>query len=447
MLRGEGGVFAALRRLREMETWSADRLRAHQGERLAATLAYAYARCAEYGAQWPGQPDPDADPFDVLRALPMIDKATLQARAAGLAARPAPRRVTVKTTGGSTGQAVTVVKDRDALAGEMAASWLGYGWFGIRRGDRAVRFWGSPFTWKRRMRFAAADFAMNRLRFSAFAFGEAQLEAYWRRCLRFRPDWFYGYASMLAAFAGYVNQRGLDGRRLGLTAIVSTSEVLGAPQRRLLEETFGCPVQDEYGCGEVGPIAYACPEGRLHVMADNVVVEALRPDGTPADPGEAGELVITDLNNRAMPLIRYRVGDFGVPAEGCACGRPFPALERVAGRAYDFVQGPDGRRYHGEFFMYLFEEMRQRGLGVDQFQVVQTTSSAIRVDVVAPGEPRPEQADHLRVRLGESLPGMRLEVRRVPAIARERSGKLRVIVNRAAEAHPEPVTAGPHPLA
>ena len=116
-LRGEGGVFAALRRLRETETWSADRLRAHQGERLAATLAHAFAHCAEYDARWPGPPDPDADPFDLLRALPMIDKATLQTCAAGLTARPAPRRVTVKTTGGSTGQAVTVVKDRDAAGG------------------------------------------------------------------------------------------------------------------------------------------------------------------------------------------------------------------------------------------------------------------------------------------------------------------------------------------
>ena len=120
-----------------------------------------------------------------------------------------------KITGGSTGQAVTIVKDRRATACERAAMWLGYGWRGVRMGDRAARFWGSPFASRRRWLTKASDAAMHRIRFSAFAFGDADLERYWNACVRFGPDYFHGYVSMLEAFARFVQSRGHDGEPSG----------------------------------------------------------------------------------------------------------------------------------------------------------------------------------------------------------------------------------------
>ena len=427
-LRGEQRVFSTMRRLREIEQCTPERMREHVASELRATLQYAATHCVYYRDKL-SDLDWRVDPLGTLPQLPTIDKLILQRAADQLRASPLPPRTTAKTTGGSTGQPVTVLKDRNALAMEMAASWLGYGWFGVSRGDRAVRFWGDPFTWKRRLRYAAADFAMNRLRMSAFAFDDADLENYWERCVEFAPDYFYGYASMLAGFARYVRASGHEGRRLGLKVIISTSEVLGAPQRTLLEDVFGCPVQDEYGCGEVGPVAYSCENGALHVMSGNVVLEVLRADGTPAAIGEPGELVITDLHNRAMPLIRYRVGDFGAWGTRCACGRAFPVLERIYGREYDFVLGRDGRRFHGEFFLYIFEELRTAGFPLDQFQVVQTSWQRIRVDVVTANPVGDELRARLRARVEEHLPGIDLEVRQVPAVARASSGKMRLIIN------------------
>ena len=428
-LRGEAGVFRALHLLRALEQRRAEEVRAEQEARLRRALAYAAARTPYYRERWPSIDFARTDGREALTQLPTIDKQTLQQHAAALEAVPKPSRTTRKTTGGSTGQAVTVTKDRNALAWEMASSWLGYGWFGVQRGDRAARFWGDPFTLKRRMRYAAADFAMNRVRFSAFAFDARSFREYWRRTVAFEPDYFYGYASMLVEFARFVEAHGLDATRLGLRVVISTSEVLSDVHRELLGTVFGCPVQNEYGCGELGPIAYSCERGPLHIMTSNVFVEVLRSDGSPADIGQAGELVVTDLNNRAMPLIRYRVGDFGVRAAGCDCGRPFPALERIFGRAYDFVRGLDGMKFHGEFFMYLFEELRQRGLGVDQFQIVQTDVAHVRADVVTASDPDPALLAHVADRIAEHLPGMQLTVRRVAEIRRAPSGKMRVVIN------------------
>lgn len=428
-LRGEGSVFAALDELREVEHLPREALARRQAARLAELLRYARSASPYWSKRIPAAATAaGADPLAVLADIEPLSKRALQEHADELRARPQPPRVARKITGGSTGEAVTVYKDAEAVARERAASWLGYGWFGIVPGDRGARFWGSPYTLARRLRFAAADFAMHRIRFSAFAFDEADLERYWRRCLRFRPAYFYGYASMLEEFARFVQRRGHDGAALGLKAIITTSEVLSGPQRELLSTTFGTRVQDEYGCGEVGPIAYECPQGGRHIMTENLHVELLRSDGTPAGPGEAGEVVVTDLNNRAMPLIRYALSDFAAWGEPCSCGRGFPVFDRVWGRQYDFVQMPDGRRYHGEFFMYFFEDLRAGGLDVKKFQVVQDEADHLEIRVVVPPELDAAADDRIARDLRERLPA-RITVRRVPRIDRLPSGKTRVIVN------------------
>ena len=430
-VRGEGSVFRRLRALEQLQWRSEDELRERQSARLARTLGHA-AASPYYRQRWGrlAQEGAGDDPFECLRSLPLLTKADLQESAATLrSTRPPAGRTTTKVTGGSTGQPVTIVKHRSAIAAEMAASWLGYGWFGIRRGDRGVRFWGQPATLKRRLRFAAADLATHRIRFSAFAFGDDDLERYWRRCLRYRPDFFYGYASMLGAFAEFVLRRGYDGSALPLKAIVSTSEVLTEPQRRAMREAFGVPVQNEYGCGELGPLAYECEAGGLHLMTENQVVEVLRPDGSPAAPGESGEVVVTDLNNFAMPLVRYRVGDLATPARACTCGRGFPTLERVWGREYDFVQGPDGRRYHGEFFMYLFEDLRSAGAAIGKFQVVQRAADRVELRVVPAGDFHALEEARLLAVARERLPGVHLSVLRVPELPPLASGKTAVVQN------------------
>lgn len=429
-LRGEASVFSGLEEVRQLEYGAPEILQRREEERLAEMLNHAQSDSPYYHRAWPGSRHISAnDARARLAELPFITKQDLQDHVDDLRADPQPRRVMRKITGGSTGQAVTVYKDANAVGREMAASWLGYGWFGINRGDRAARFWGTPRTLKRRLRFAAADFAMHRIRFSAFAFDDADMEAYWVRCLHFRPQYFYGYVSMLVEFASFLERRGYNGRDLALTAIVTTSEVLASPQRALLQRVFGARVQNEYGCGEVGPIAYECERGSLHVMSQNVHVEVLKEDHSAADIGEAGEVVVTDLNNRAMPLVRYRLGDFAERGEPCSCGRAFPVLRRVWGRQYDFVMGPSGRRYHGEFLMYFFEDLRATGVDVRQFQVIQRGADRFDVKVVVPDAISAGFEGQLATELSERLEGVRVDVQRVAEIERAPSGKMRIILN------------------
>jgi phenylacetate-CoA ligase len=431
-MRGEHSVFSALQEMEAVQWMSASQVHERQRLRLTAILEYAARNCPWYREAIPigtgGAPHQNVE--DLLARCPVLTKDDLQTSLALLRSRSFRGRATAKTTGGSTGQPVILHKDRAATGREMAATWLSYGWFGVRIGDRSARFWGSPHTWRRRLRYFGADFAMNRVRFSAFSFNETDLSRYWHRMLRFQPQYLHGYVSMLEAVARFVQKEGWDGRRLAkLKVVVATAEVLSEPQRALLSETFGVPVLNEYGCGEVGPIAYGCPAGSLHIMTENLFVEILDDQGNPSAPGDAGHIVITDLNNRAMPLIRYQVGDFGVMGGPCPCGRGFPVLGSVWGRAYDFVEGPNGERFHGEFFMYAFEDLRSSGVPVQQFKVVQESQRRLRVLVRCGESQNHEVVPRIRKALVERLPGMEFVIETVSEIARAPSGKMRVIEN------------------
>ena len=120
-------------------------------------------------------------------------------------------------------------------------------------------------------------------------------------------------------------------------------------QRELIKDVFSTRVFNEYGSGELGSVAHECEEGSLHLSAENMIVEVV--DGNrPCTAGEMGELVVTELNNYAAPLIRYRTGDFASRSDKkCKCGRGLPVIEHLFGRAYDTLTNFEGKRFHGEF--------------------------------------------------------------------------------------------------
>jgi phenylacetate-CoA ligase len=427
--RGEHRMFRLTRELEELQWAGLDLLQSRQRDRLASILRYASNHSAFYRARIADRLALDASTaLEDIKKLPLLTKHDLQQNSEVVRAYPSPKRIARKTTGGSTGQPVVIYKDASAIASERAFSALAYGWFGVKAGDRGARFWGTPTTFRRTLMSSASNFAMNRLSFSAFSFTDQDLQRYWDRCSRFKPAYFYGYVSMLEALARFVLSRKMH-PNWRLKLVITTSEVLTPPQRELLTKAFKVPVQNEYGCGEVGPIAYECSSGSLHLITENHFVEVLKDDGTDASPGETGTIVLTDLRNRAMPLIRYRVGDYAEVGEACACGRSFPTLRKVWGREYDVVVAPDGRRYHGEFFMYLFEDLKTRGAGIEKFQVIQLDAHRLEVRIIAHDQDQGIEATIER-ELATRLPDMRAVVIRVENIPPQLSGKSLVVENR-----------------
>lgn len=158
-------------------------------------------------------------------------------------------------------------------------------------------------------------------------------------------------------------------------AMVTTAVALSRGLKRRLERAYRCPVIDWYSLTETGPLGYACPKGHgYHQLPHDVHLEALRPDGTVAAPGERGEVAVTGGRNPYLPLLRYRTGDWGrLDYARCPCGDPMPRLLDLEGRAPVVFRRADGSpvnpvdvsRVLREFPLVQHEMLQRRGGAVE----------------------------------------------------------------------------------
>ena len=422
-------VRKCLRMLQESQWYAPDQLAPRQWEDLRGTVLHAMMSVPYYqhSFQEAGVTPVSFKGPEDIRRLPILTKTALREHADALLSRDYRGPLSSKTTGGSTGEAVTIIKDRTVTAYARGAMWRNYAWWGIDIGDRQGRFWGVPITSSQRFKYKIVDRLSNRIRFSSFNFSDDDLLAYYQRLKRFRPHYLYGYASMTYEFAAFIRRHSLE---FSVPLAVTTAEILYPHQRDLIQEVLHCQTVNEYGCGEVGPLACECPEGRMHLMADYLYIEILKEDGSPAGPGEIGEMVITELHSRAMPLIRYQIMDYvEVGDERCPCGRGLPLIRQVIGRQYDYLFSPSGQRFHGEKVMYLLERLHDLKIGVRQMQVTQKTFSQLKIKVVRDKDFQAKALDIMRVYFREALgQQLHIEFQMVDQIPRERSGKIRLVI-------------------
>jgi phenylacetate-CoA ligase len=282
----------------------------------------------------------------------------------------------VNYTGGSTGVPLRFYQNRAARMVKRQILRRNFERCGYRTGERIAFLWITHYNRQpygtQRGRFA--EFLDNRLFLDVSRSSEAEWVRYARQLAALQPKLLVSYSTSLARLARVAREHGITGIRPG--AIQSTAELLTAELRSSIESAFGCPVFDRYGSSEMGDVAHECDEHRgLHVHLGSHVVEVLVGD-RPANPGEVGRVVVTDLINFAMPFIRYELGDQAVLSDRpCPCGRPFPLLERIVGRQYDVIQCPSGRVLHGAFLTHLFFGLE----GVREFQVVQKSLTNLEV--------------------------------------------------------------------
>jgi phenylacetate-CoA ligase len=161
---------------------------------------------------------------------------------------------------------------------------------------------------------------------------------------RYGSTWMTGYGSAIAALAESAIMAGTE--PLPLSAVITSGDTLLPGMRQSIEKFFQCKCFDHYGQSEGVAMAMECRYGKVHVISSLGIIEILRDDGSVCDPGEVGELVATGLMNDAMPLVRYRLGDYAAWSEDglCPCGNRQPAISKLEGRLDDYLISADGRR-------------------------------------------------------------------------------------------------------
>lgn len=396
-----------------------------QDEKLGRLVEIARERCPWYRDRLP------AGPVDRgrLDSLPVLTRADLQNHLEDLVDETADRSALTKAaTGGSTGHPVHFYLDRNRAAYDIAAKIRARRWWGVDIGAREVIFWGSPIELSpKNWIVPIKEKMLNVTYFSAFQMRPEDMRAYHRAIRRLRPEIVFGYASTIQQFARFVEAEGLRVDDLGIKVVVTTAELLYDFMREDIARVFGCPVANEYGARDAGYIAHECPEGRMHITAESVILECVDDDGNPCPPGVEGELVLTHLDNLAMPLIRYRLGDRGALSdERCPCGRGLPVLQVMGGRTHDVIRKTDGSPVHPLFLIYVIRPME----GVKQFRIIQKSLDHLKVLLVADERFDLKNADKIVSKYREFMGAdLRVDVELVDDIPRTRSGKHRWIVS------------------
>jgi phenylacetate-CoA ligase len=439
-LKGHTSV-AVRKQLEATQWWPAERLQALQLERLRTLLTEAGARVPYYRELFASL---RFDPAAVrhladLQVLPLLDKAVIRAHTEALK-HPQARGLSRFNTGGSSGEPLIFFIGKERVSHDVAAKWRATRWWGVDIGDPEIVVWGSPIELGSQDRVRALrDTLLRTELLPAFEMSESKLDGFVAAIRRRRPKMLFGYPSALSHIARHAEARGQRLDDLGIRVAFVTSERLYDEQRATIGRVFGCPVANGYGGRDAGFIAHECPEGGMHLTAEDLVVEIVDRDGHVLPAGQAGEVVVTHLATRDFPFIRYRTGDVAaIGTAPCACGRGLPVLQEIQGRTTDFVVAADGTVLHGLALVYILRDLP----GVQQFKIVQESLQRTRILLVAGPAFTPQHqaqvVQQVRARLGTAV---QVDIEPVAEIKPEASGKYRYIVSRVALPAKEPCHA------
>ena len=365
--------------------------------------------------------------------IPLLTKEALRINKERLINHSYKGRKWTGRTSGSTGLAVEFFMDSNYCSYDIASRWRSRRWFGIDIGDKDVAIWGRPVYSEFAKWWGGVKARLqNMFLISAFDLDEEKTAFYWEKIKKFRPLFLYGYSTAIAHLARFIKEKEGSAKDLGVKAIFATAETLYQSSRGLLKSVFNCPVVIEYGCSEVGGFAYECPEGGLHISAENVFVEFLDEEGQPVKPGEIGEVTVTSLTNFYMPLIRYRIGDLGIPkSDFCSCGRYLPLMELDTAEVGGTISMSKGRIFSSKLFDYInLALMKKNIIGIKQFKVYQKSSELFLVEIVKDSKFSDNAVEFFVQKMEEFLgEDIKVNTEFVPEIPREKTGKLRYFVS------------------
>ena len=367
--------------------------------------------------------DPEKD-FNSLSQLPLTTKMAIRENPE-LLHNPKYLGPSVQgRTSGTTGISLPVYYDSEWDQRNQAAQLRGRAWWKIYPGTRELDVWGRPFDnkqaeWIGRFKMGL----LNKKILSCFELGDQQLDAKMPELVRYNPEVIYSYTTGVGRLAEYLWEKYGENSPLKPRVVIITSEMLLEPHRLAMVGAFGAEPVNEYGAVEGGIIAFQCPAGNWHLFADNILVEIVDPD----QEGN-GKVVITPLANRAMPLVRYELGDVGRFVGGkCACGRNLPLFELSKGRISDVVETPRGKVASTDFFDFMAKSLIPHGLR--QFRIIQKSLTHLHIQMVhskekdAVSEKMVE--DQVHQYLGRDI---RVTIEYMESLQPEKSGKLRYYI-------------------
>ncbi len=365
-------------------------LRAHQERALINLIKSAYKNVPYYHRIFDkaGLIEGDRVHLDRFSMVPLLTKDLIVANWNDLKSNDSKNRKWVyDRTGGSTGQPVKLIHDLQYKCWSEASYLYWYKHFlGIDEIQaKKFLFWGSPRdllpSWKARV----ADWARNTVPINTHIISQEVLSYCIDKINKFKPELVRGYAESLYELSKYT----LDNSAIlhKPSAVVSSAETLTDDMRTTIEQAFGQKVYDFYGSREISSLAGQCSEGLYHILGFHTLIELLDQSDHQVKQGEPGKVVVTNLYNYSMPLIRYDIEDIAtLGPDSCRCGSFLPTITRINGRTIEHFLKEDGTLVSP----YVFRLPLIHFEWIGDFQVIQEDYQQIRIKIVPKGRVVPK---------------------------------------------------------
>ena len=325
-------------------------------------------------------------------------------------------------TSGSTGTPVAVYWDLDSNILELTCMWRHFSWAGYRLGNPFLDFYnmvldvpgGYHWNWKCRALITAWDNV-----------NASNIQQYASLMRKYGVKMWRGSPFAIESLCHLLSEVGIEDVKPKY--VFTSAEALLPHQRETIESWTGVPVCESYGLREHNAFICQCSAGGYHIASEYGIVEIIKEDGAPAQPGEEGRIVATGLHNRAFPLLRYDTGDYAVQSgELCSCGRTLPLVEKLTGRINDRLLREDGKWVSGLDDDFLFPSK-----GIQRAQLVQEAPFTLDVYVVPGRDYKSEVEPLLRAvlkrKLGESTD---VRIHRVKEVPHPASPKFKFVVSK-----------------
>jgi phenylacetate-CoA ligase len=421
-LRRDGLTMHGLReRLDESQYLSSDELLKRQFDDLKNILSYCHKHNNYYQDRFK---DCGFDPenfkdFSDLEKLPILTKEDIRQAGDNLFSDGYNKNnCFYNRTGGSTGVPLRTYMDPPAVSLKKAATLRHNSWVGLVPGERAACVWGDtdkhqPFKVRLREKLTDRSFYLETLKFD-----QEHIEEFLKKIKKYSPPVLMGHAHSIFRLAEYVRDNNVD--NISFKGVITTAMVMNDSERSTIETVFHSPVFNRYGCEELSIIASECEaHDGMHIFAEGLYVEVIK-----QEKNQPGKLVITDLVNRAMPMIRYEIGDYAVMAEGdCSCGRGLPRLREVSGRIADFLYTPEKKPVFG---ISILDTFIIHIPGFKQVQIVQNKYDLLDFYIVRDDSFSEDSLGLLKNNVAEIFgPNMHYETHFVDKIKQTERGKFR----------------------
>jgi len=334
-------------------------------------------------------------------------------------------------TSGSSGDPMVFAKDKACHALIWANIMRKFAWHGIdfNRSYQA-RFYGMPMAFWPQKLLRIKDFLSNRYRMNIFDLSNEGLDQIVQKFANNRFEYINGYTSAIVLLAKQLESKKSVLKTLcpSLKVCIVTSEMLFEADKMLLEKALGVPVINEYGASEVDLIAIQNPQGEWVVNAETCLIEIVDEQNKVLPYGQEGRIIVTQLYNKAMPFIRYEVGDYGILDPKSTPQKPI--LQKLIGRTNDVIHLPNGKRAAGMAFYSITKALFDDQSTVKEFVIKQTKIDTFEIEYVSDLAFTQTQEQHIYQVISDFLvPDLTLKFVQKTSSTRGANGKLKQFIS------------------